>query len=78
MDFQLSRSESKQYFSARGSKSRNKVAVGEPAAGSLPKSVLVLLGGQSDQGLSKAKIFPKASAFGVLTCSGPSRVTAGG
>ena len=27
-----------QYFSARGSKSRNKVAVGEPAAGSLPKS----------------------------------------
>lgn len=30
--------ESPQYFSARGSKSRNKVAVGEPAAGSLPKS----------------------------------------
>jgi hypothetical protein len=25
-----------QYFTARGSKSRNKVAVGEPAAGSLP------------------------------------------
>lgn len=29
--------ESKQYFSARGSKSRNKVAVGEPAAGSFTK-----------------------------------------
>ena len=32
------RDESQQCFSARGSKSRNKVAVGEPAAGSLPKS----------------------------------------
>ena len=30
--------EFQQYSAARGSKSRNKVAVGEPAAGSLPKS----------------------------------------
>jgi hypothetical protein len=34
--------EFQQYFSARGSKSRNKVAVGEPAAGSLPKSACSL------------------------------------
>ena len=32
--------ETYQYSAARRSKSRNKVAVGEPAAGSLPKSVL--------------------------------------
>ena len=33
--------ETVQYSAARRSKSRNKVAVGEPAAGSLPKSVLL-------------------------------------
>ena len=33
--------ETYQYSAARRSKSRNKVAVGEPAAGSLPKSVLL-------------------------------------
>ena len=33
--------ETNQNSSARRSKSRNKVAVGEPAAGSLPKSVLL-------------------------------------
>ena len=31
--------ETYQYSAARRSKSRNKVAVGEPAAGSLPKSI---------------------------------------
>ena len=44
-NFLFERSESKQYFSARGSKSRNKVAVGEPAAGSFPKSALSYLFG---------------------------------
>ncbi len=34
-----------QYFTARGSKSRNKVAVGEPAAGSLPVLLSNLRGG---------------------------------
>ena len=34
--------ETYQYSAARRSKSRNKVAVGEPAAGSLPKSDLVI------------------------------------
>ena len=35
--------ETYQYSAARRSKSRNKVAVGEPAAGSLPKSVQLRL-----------------------------------
>ena len=62
--FRLGRSESKQYFSARGSKSRNKVAVGEPAAGSFPKSALKVLhscgSSQTDNGhLSRQKEIPK-------------------
>ncbi len=36
--------ETYQYSAARRSKSRNKVAVGEPAAGSLPKSDLTKVG----------------------------------
>ena len=48
--------EIQQYFSARGSKSRNKVAVGEPAAGSFPKSILVF---QACPGITVRKPYMK-------------------
>ena len=47
--------ETYQYSAARRSKSRNKVAVGEPAAGSLPKSVLLR---QTDTSWSQSFIVP--------------------
>ena len=57
--------ETYQYSAARRSKSRNKVAVGEPAAGALPRSVcasaqLILPGG-------KAKLSPFQAAAGRVT-----------
>ena len=50
--------ETYQYSAARRSKSRNKVAVGEPAAGSLPKSVPALRGGADLPRADHAGDFP--------------------
>ena len=56
--------ETYQYSAARRSKSRNKVAVGEPAAGSLPKSVLLR---QTDTSWVKALLSPFQAAAGRVT-----------
>jgi hypothetical protein len=57
--------ETYQYSAARRSKSRNKVAVGEPAAGSLPKSAL-LIGRLITLGV-KALLSPFHAAAGRVT-----------
>ena len=56
-----------QAWSFRGSKSRNKVSVGEPAEGSLPILRVLLANSRRDFALRRADVPPRAS-----TASGPS------
>ena len=60
--------ETHQYSAARRSKSRNKVAVGEPAAGSLPKSV--------SASAELIDLGPKRYCYRLLSADGPVTLTA--